>query len=66
MKILRICLALALLAALSTSVSYAQAVNATLLGNVTDSSGAAVPAAKVTVTEMQTGSGRSMETNDSG
>ncbi len=66
MKILRICLALAMLAALSTSVSYAQAVNATLLGNVTDSSGAAVPAAKVTVTEMQTGTGRSMETNDSG
>ncbi|MBS1857752.1 MAG: TonB-dependent receptor [Acidobacteria bacterium] len=66
MRILRICLVLALSAALATSVSYAQAVNATLLGNVTDSSGATVPGAKVTVTEMNTGVGRSMESNESG
>src|SRR5258708_25607753 len=43
-----------------------QAVNATLLGTVTDSSGAAVANAKVLVTETNTGIGRTSETNDSG
>jgi hypothetical protein len=43
-----------------------QAVNATLLGTVTDASGAAVADAKVTVTEMKTGVGRSTITNASG
>src|SRR5713226_10199937 len=43
-----------------------QAVNATLLGTVTDSSGAAVAGAKVTATEMKTGVSRSTTTNDSG
>ena len=36
------------------STVYAQAVTGTLLGNVTDSSGAAVPGATVTATEVQT------------
>jgi len=43
-----------------------QAVNATLLGTVTDVSGAVVAGAKVTITEMKTGVGRKSTTNDSG
>ncbi len=43
-----------------------QAVNATLLGTVTDSSGAAVANAKVLITETNTGIGRTSQTNDSG
>jgi hypothetical protein len=43
-----------------------QAVNATLLGTVTDSSGAAVANVKVTVTETNTGISRASQTNDSG
>jgi hypothetical protein len=43
-----------------------QAVNATLLGTVTDSSGAAVSNAKVTITETNTGISRTSQTNESG
>jgi hypothetical protein len=43
-----------------------QAVNATLLGTVTDSSGAAVANAKVTVTETNTGISHTSQTNESG
>src|ERR1700688_4076186 len=43
-----------------------QAVNATLLGTVTDSSGAVVASAKVTITETNTGISRNSQTNDSG
>src|SRR5437868_8098995 len=43
-----------------------QAVNATLLGTVTDSSGAAVAGAKITITEVKTGIGHSATTHDSG
>src|ERR1700747_46679 len=43
-----------------------QAVNATLLGTVTDSSGAAVGNVKVTITETNTGISRSSQTNESG
>ena len=45
---------------------YSQAVNATLLGTVTDSSGAVVPNAKVTATEVRTGISRPAQTNPSG
>ncbi len=44
----------------------AQAVNATLLGAVTDSSGAVVANAKVTITETNTGISRTSQTNESG
>ena len=44
----------------------AQAVTGTLLGNVTDSSGAAVPGAAVTATEVQTNISRTAVTNESG
>src|ERR1700721_3155375 len=43
-----------------------QAVNATLLGTVTDSSGAAVANAKVTNTETNTGISHTSQTNESG
>src|SRR5258708_7246665 len=43
-----------------------QAVNATLLGTVSDSSGAVVVRARVTITETNTGFRRSADTNDSG
>lgn len=43
-----------------------QAVNATLLGTVTDSSGAAVANVKVTITETNTGISRVSQTNESG
>jgi len=43
-----------------------QAVNATLLGTVTDSSGAAVANAKITITETNTGISHTSQTNESG
>ncbi len=46
--------------------AYSQAVNATLLGTVTDPSDAVVPNAKVTATEVNTNSVRATQTNDSG
>jgi len=59
-------LAAALLLSGLTSGLYARAVSASLLGAVTDSSGAVVPGAKVTITEMNTGLSRKVETNASG
>jgi hypothetical protein len=55
----------ALLSTLTNAV-YAQAVNATLLGTVTDSSGASVASAKVTATEVTTGVSHPGQTNGSG
>ena len=46
--------------------SYGQAVTATLLGTVTDSTGGAVANARVTVTEADTGVVHASQTNDSG
>src|SRR4051812_32369366 len=46
--------------------SFGQAMNATLLGTVTDATNAVVVNAKITVTEMQTGITRSTTTNQSG
>ena len=48
------------------STVYAQAVTGTLLGNVTDSSGAAVPGATVTATEVQTNIARTAVSNETG
>lgn len=50
----------------SAPVVMGQAVNATLLGTVTDSSGAAVANVKVTITETNTGISRTTRTNESG
>ena len=51
---------------LAPSAASAQAVTGTLLGNVTDSSGAAVPGATVTATETQTSISRSTVSNEAG
>ena len=48
------------------SIAAAQAVTGTLLGNVTDSSGGAVPGVTVTATEAETSVGRSTVTNEAG
>ena len=50
----------------SSAPLSAQAVNATVLGTVSDSTGAAVANAKVTITETNTNISRSTQTNDSG
>src|SRR5215469_9009357 len=55
--------ALTLLAALS---AYGQAVNGTLLGTVTDTTGALVANAKITITETNTGISHNGQTNESG
>ena len=63
------CLALALLLGLALIVpshASAQAVTGTLLGNVTDTSGAAVPGATVTARETQTNVSRTATTNETG
>ena len=61
-----ICLLLALLFAVSPTPVAGQAVNATLLGTVTDAGEGAVADAKVTATEMKTGVSRTTTTNESG
>src|SRR5258708_14687390 len=55
-----------LLALLAASSAFSQAVNATLLGSVTDASGLVVPNAKVTISEVNTGVSRAGQTNESG
>jgi len=47
-------------------VLFAQAVSATLVGTVTDKTGAAAANAKVTITETSTGLSREAAANDSG
>jgi carboxypeptidase family protein len=66
MKLLRPILVFFLLAIASVSSAFSQAVSGSLLGTVTDSSGGAVPNAKVTITETQTGVSRTTNTNESG
>ena len=51
---------------LAPGCAFGQAVNATLLGTVTDSTGAVVRSAKVTVAEQNTGVSHSGQTNESG
>src|SRR5580693_7413390 len=66
MRGLRSIFCLLLLAVFSVSAAFSQAVSATIIGTVTDASGAAVPSAKVTVTEMNTGIAHAMTANGSG
>jgi hypothetical protein len=58
--------AIALVVVIASSTMLGQAVNATLLGTVTDSSGAVVAGATVRITEMRTSVGRTATTNPSG
>ena len=60
-------LCLVILLAGSAVISLAQATNSgTIVGSVTDASGAIVQNAKVTITDASTGESRSTNTNDSG
>jgi len=61
-----LCVVTLLISGLAPTPLRAQAVTGSLLGTVTDSSGGVVPGAKVTITEMNTGISRKMETNASG
>jgi hypothetical protein len=60
-----VCL-LALVVILSAAVASAQTFRGTILGTVTDSSGAAVPGATVTIKNVDTGLTRTVVTTDSG
>lgn len=66
MKSLRQIFILMLFSTMSARLGFSQAVNATLVGTITDSSGALVTNVKVTVTEANTGISRNTNTNDSG
>ena len=57
---------LPLLLLFSAGAAFSQAVNATLLGTVTDISGGAIPGAKVTITEVNTHVSHAGEANASG
>ena len=63
LKTLYVLLALALLTA---GITWSQAVNATLVGTVTDSSGGVIASAKVTATESNTAVSHTAQTNGSG
>jgi hypothetical protein len=67
-QVLRLAMALTVAVALCAvpSTAAAQAVSGTLLGNITDSSGATVPGATVTATSADTGVGRTAVSNESG
>ena len=66
MKHLRPIFALLLLACCTAELVWGQAVTATLLGTITDASGAVVVNAKVVITETNTGVSRTSNTNESG
>src|SRR5499427_2463492 len=57
---------LLVIVAMTSGPAKGQAVNATLLGTVTDSSGAAVAGARIIITEVKTGVVHSATTNESG
>lgn len=66
MRSLRISLLLVLLVSLGAASAFGQAVNATIVGTVTDQTGGVLVNAKVTITEINTGVSRTANTNDSG
>jgi Carboxypeptidase regulatory-like domain/TonB dependent receptor len=55
-----------LIAALCAMPAYSQVLTGSLVGNVTDASGAAVPGAAVKITQVETNEARQGATNDSG
>jgi len=65
-SVLAVAATLGLLFSLWTPVAFAQAVYGSIIGTVTDPSGAAVPNAKVTVSSQTKGTSVETTTNDSG
>src|SRR5689334_19888234 len=63
---LRLLSALATSLLLGTVLALGQAVTGSIVGNVTDASGASVAGAKVTITETDTGIARTATTNSEG
>ncbi|HXS98462.1 MAG TPA: carboxypeptidase regulatory-like domain-containing protein [Candidatus Limnocylindrales bacterium] len=63
---LRSILVFSLLMCVTALAGWSQTVTATILGTVTDASGAVVQNAKVSVTETQTGVAHTLQTNESG
>lgn len=57
---------LLMLLALSSSLAFAQNITGTILGAVTDGSGAVVPGAEITVTDKATNQAVTVRTNDEG
>src|SRR5215472_660915 len=49
-----------------TALAFGQAVTGSMLGTITDSSGATVPNARVTIIEVNTGAIRTANSNESG
>ena len=62
-RLLPLLLAGLILMAATPSVLFAQAVTGTLLGTVSDSTGAVIAGAKVTVTNQNTGFTRTVKTD---
>lgn len=56
----------AMVMVIAATIAWSQAVTGTLLGTVTDASGALVPNAKVTAVEVNTGINRVVETGNGG
>jgi hypothetical protein len=66
MKQLRLLIATLLVACFTVGSAWSQAVTATLVGTVTDASGAVVVNAKIVLTETNTGVSRASSSNESG
>jgi Carboxypeptidase regulatory-like domain len=66
MRIVAIAAVLTVASLAAPPSASAQAVTGTLLGHVTDSSGAGVPGATITATEVQTNTSRTTVTNEAG
>ena len=66
MQHLRSICALLAVMALSAGLAFSQAVSGTLLGTITDSTGGAIPAAQVVISETNTGISRTARTGASG
>lgn len=66
MRRLLLAFALSCLGLASSAFAQSQAINGTIEGTVTDSSGAVLPGVTVTVTNTDTGAVRSVVTNDKG
>src|SRR5579884_1759023 len=61
-----LCLLLAAMVCWTSTPVQAQAVYGSIIGTITDPSGAAVPNAKITVTDVRKGTSDTTTTNDTG